>query len=238
MKKTTLAALLLAALPFAAQAEETSLLSTTTANVGVVSDYVFRGISQSDENPAIQAGVNIGGATGFYAGLWGSNVDFNDGDEAEIEADISAGYKWALDAATLDIGAIYYAYPGANDGLHYDYIEAKAGISAPIGPVNAALNVYISPDYFASSGTAVYTNASASMPIGNSGFSLNTALGRQIIDDNTAFGVSDYTDWNLGVSYVWEKFTFGVNYYDTSISKTECPDNCDARIVASITRSF
>lgn len=106
-------------------AEEQSFLSTSSGNVGVYSEYVFRGITQSDESPALQGTLNFGQATDFYAGVWGSNVDFNDGDEAQLEIDLYAGYKWPLGPVTLDIGAIYYAYPGADSGFDYDYVEGK-----------------------------------------------------------------------------------------------------------------
>ncbi len=58
-----------------------------SANVGFVSEYSFRGIAQSDEHPALQGGFDVSHSSGLYAGIWGSNVDFNDGDQASVEVD-------------------------------------------------------------------------------------------------------------------------------------------------------
>lgn len=234
------AALAAAFIPLTANAEETahSFLASSSGNFGIFSEYVFRGITQSDESPVFQGTLNFGQATGPYAGIWGSNVDFNDGDEAQVEIDGYSGYKWAIGSATFDIGAIYYAYPGADSNLDYDYIEGKIGISGPVGPATFSLNAYVSPDYFAGSGTGIYANLGASVPVTDTGFTFNAAVGHQSIEDEAAFGVPDYMDWNAGVSYAWEKFTFGLNYYDTDLSKTDCADGCESRIVGSITRSF
>lgn len=219
-------------------AEAPSFFSTATGNVGVYSEYVFRGITQSDENPALQGTLNFGQSTGVYAGAWGSNVDFNDGDEAHLELDLYGGYKWPLGPVTLDVGGVYYTYPGADSNLDYDYVEGKVGISGTLHTATLGLNIFVSPDYFAGSGTGVYANLYASAPIAGTGLSANVAINHQWIDDEAAFGVPDYADWNLGVSYAWEKFTFGLNYYDTNLSKAECTDGCEARVIGSMTRSF
>lgn len=209
-----------------------------SGNLTVISDYVFRGITQSDEKPALQSSISIGEATGAYGSLWASNVDFNDGGKADFEIDASGGYKWAIDAMTLDIGAIYYAYPGPNKELDYDYAEAKLGLSLPVGAASFGFNFYISPDYFAGSGVSLYSNAAISMPIQDTGFSTNASIGYQTIEDENAFGVPDYADWNIGFSYTWKNFTLGLNYYDTNLNKTDCPDGCEARFVAGITHNF
>lgn len=218
--------------------EQNSFLSNASGNVGMYSEYIFRGITQSDESPAMQGTFNLGAATGLYVGVWGSNVDFNDGDEAQLEVDVYGGYKWLVGPATLDTGVIYYAYPGADRSLGYDYIEGKLGISAPVGPATVGFNLFVSPDYFAESGLGIYKNLYVSIPVKDTGLTFNAAIDHQSIDDAAAFGVPTYADWNAGVSYAWEKFTFGVTYYDTNLSKGDCADGCEARVVGSITRSF
>jgi uncharacterized protein (TIGR02001 family) len=245
--KNFLSALLISSIclmPLAASAEDKEngavydFFANPSGTVAVTSDYVFRGITQSDESPALQGAINFGQATGPYLGLWGSNVDFNDGDEATLELDLSGGYKWAWGPASFDAGVIYYAYPGADSGLDYDYWEGKLAASVPAGPVTVTGSAFVSPDYFAGSGTAVYVNGAASVPVFSTGITANAAVGHQSIDDNAAFGTSDYTDWTGGLSYTWEKFTFNVAYYDTDLSNADCPDGCEARAVATITCAF
>ena len=209
-----------------------------TGSLAATSDYVFRGITQSNEDTATQGAINFGQATGPYLGLWGSNVDFNDGDETQLELDLSGGYKWAWGPASLDAGVIYYAYPGADSGLDYDYWEGKLAASVPAGPVTFTGSAFVSPDYFAGSGTAVYLNGATSVPVFKTGITANAAVGHQSIDDNAALGTADYTDWTGGLSYTWEKFTFNVAYYDTDLSDADCPDGCESRVVGTITRAF
>jgi uncharacterized protein (TIGR02001 family) len=91
---------------------------TFTGNVGLFSQYVFRGVSQTNEKPALQGGFDLGHKSGFYAGLWGSNVSWlSDGNpdvSASLEVDLYGGYKWALPADfVLDTGVLYYWYPGS-----------------------------------------------------------------------------------------------------------------------------
>ena len=78
-------------------------------NIGVVSDYVFRGASQTDGGPALQGGVDLDMA-GFYVGGWGSNIDFGDGSDAEI--DLYGGYRTEVAGYALDLGAGSYFYVG------------------------------------------------------------------------------------------------------------------------------
>jgi uncharacterized protein (TIGR02001 family) len=209
-----------------------------TGSLVVTSDYVFRGITQSDETPAAQATVTLGDTTGLYVGAWASNVDFNDSHEAKWELDLSGGYKWTWGPVSLDSGIIYYAYPGANDTLDYDYWEGKLAASVPTGSATLTGSAFVSPDYFGGSNTAVYVNGAASVPVLDSGLTVNAAIGHQSIDDEASFGTSDYTDWTGGLSYTWQKFTFGITYYDTDLSNADCPDGCESRVVGTITRTF
>ena len=124
MKKFLLLSISALSVSLPAFAAEESIPGDFSTTIGFVSEYSFRGISQSDEHPALQGSVDWSHESGVYAGIWGSNVDFNDGDEASVEADIYAGYSGELEGFTYDIGAIYYAYPGADSDLDYDFVEA------------------------------------------------------------------------------------------------------------------
>ena len=96
-----------------------------SGNVALTSDYRFRGISQSDESPAIQGGFDIAWDTGIYVGTWASSVDFdsNDGYDGSLELDYYAGWAGDLnDNVGVDVGYMYYSYPG-DDGAEGDYQE-------------------------------------------------------------------------------------------------------------------
>ena len=205
-----------------------------SGNVGLVSDYAFRGISQSDESPALQGGVDYSHDSGFYAGLWGSSVDFNDGDEASVEADIYAGFAGAFDnGIAWDVGAIHYMYPGADSSLDYDFTEAAVSLGYDFGVavISGAFNY--SPDFFGGSGDATYTAAYLDVPLPHS-FSVSAHLGHQTIEDTP-----DYTDWSLGIGYNWNAFDFSLKYVDTSLDEpSECADGCDSRIIGGIGYSF
>lgn len=120
-----------------------------TANVAMVSDYVWRGISQTDRNPAIQGGFDAAHDMGFYLGVWGSNVDFNDGDNASMELDLYGGWtkKWD-NGFGVDVGMIHYDYPGANHALDYDFNEFYLGLSTSVLGINLAGKYFYSPDFF------------------------------------------------------------------------------------------
>ena len=101
-----------------------------SVNAAITSDYVFRGVSQSDNDPAVQAGFDATWGI-LYAGLWGTSVDddFVGGSDAEI--DFYAGIKPTLGPATFDFGVLYYWYPGSTSAGagDPDVIELKAGVS-------------------------------------------------------------------------------------------------------------
>src|SRR5690606_18126498 len=105
MKKLLLAAVAATALMSAGVAS-----AEVSYNVALTSDYVFRGVSQSDESVALQAGVDYSKNI-FYAGAWASTVDFGAGSDADYEVDFYAGVKPTAGNFSFDFGVIYYAYP-------------------------------------------------------------------------------------------------------------------------------
>lgn len=225
-------------IPISAQADESSLGLDFTGNASLVTEYVFRGITQSNENPAIQGGFDVSHDSGIYAGVWGSNVNFNDGDEANVEIDVYGGYEGSYKGLTYDIGAIYYAYPGADDNLNYDFVEGYLGLSYDFDLLSASASFNYSPDYFGESGDAQYYALGVDVPLPKD-FTLSGHIGYQAIDDNASFGVPDYTDWSVGLGYTIQGFDVSLQYIDTDLKEpSECADGCDTRIVFGISRSF
>lgn len=216
---------------------------SVTLSAGVVSDYTFRGISQTDENPALQLGAEVSVPANdwlsIYGGVWGSNVDFNNGTEAEIDA--YGGLRGTFDKLGVDVGFIRYFYTGnTGNNSNLDYTEAKLAVSYDFGFVLPSAAVYYSPEFYNDSGSAVYTTAGVAVPIPVTEFSptIKANIGRQTIEDEAAFGITEdsYIDWNIGLFASYWGFTAGVQYVDTNLTKTECGglDTCEARAVFSL----
>lgn len=200
--------LLLSTMVGAVQANaEDAATPTVSFNVGAFSDYVFRGVSQTDENPAIQGGVDLT-AGQFYAGVWASNVDFNDDTDAEI--DLYGGFKPTLGPVALDLGVLYYGYVNEPSGADYANWEFKAAGSVPAGKGSVGAAVFYSPDSFGAAEQAVYYELNGSYPATEK-VSFSAAVGRQTYD-----GPGDYTTWNLGATWAFAPhLAADLRYHDT-----------------------
>lgn len=219
---------------------------SVSLSAGVVSDYTFRGISQTDEEPALQAGAEVSVPANdwlsIYGGVWGSNVDFNNGTELEIDG--YGGLRGTFDKLGVDVGVIRYIYTGSNEPDALDYTEGKLAVSYDFGVAVPSAAIYYSPEFYNDSGTAVYYTAGVSVPIPVTDFSptIKANVGKQTLDDEAAFGITkdSYIDWNIGLFASYWGFTAGVQYVDTNLSKTECGglDTCDARAVFSLGYSY
>jgi uncharacterized protein (TIGR02001 family) len=224
------------------------------------SDYVFRGISQTDNDPTLQGAVNIGYGI-FYAGVWASGLDFGSfGNDAEIEMDWYGGIKPTWGPLTFDFGVIYYTYPGSGYGVNADlgdlpYLEYKAGVSAtPFTNATVGATVYYSDDSFASTGEVWTVEGTAGYTfhtVGPFTPTVSAVLGHVESEDAAylAFnGFDSYTYWNVGLALVVDKLTFDFRYWDTegaenSVSTSGAPpagftcvnDYCGERFVFSAT---
>lgn len=211
-----------------------------SGNVTLATDYIFRGISQTD-GPAIQGGFDVEFSNGLYAGIWASNLDF--GDDADIEVDYYAGYAGAFNEKFgYDIGLIYYSYPSSDAASagDYDYVEIAGSLSYDFGVVSTTFGLNYSDDYYAGSGSSTFAYVGADMPLAND-FALNFNFGSQSIDDTAAFGTPDYNVWNFGASKSVGGFDFALVYTDTDLSNSECfggSDLCSDTIVFSVSKSM
>jgi uncharacterized protein (TIGR02001 family) len=246
LKLTILSAALIGGLALPAQAEEFSLGGTAT----FTTDYVFRGTSQTNQNPAVQASIDASYGI-FYAGMWGSNVDFGGsgtGQElATVEIDYYAGIAPTWKGISFDIGGLYYTYPGAFDpGTEFDYFELKTGASYTFGEsFTVGVTNYWSPDFFGETGTGNAIEGSAEYVFGSQLFnfftpSVSALLGYQDVDD-----LGDYTYWNAGLTLGFmDNWSADIRYWDTDFSEAGCvgfnggANNCDARVVGTISASF
>jgi len=175
---------------------------TLAYNVGVTSDYRFRGMAQTSFNPALQAGVDFAHKSGFYLGTWGSNVswikDYAGATDGSLEIDLYGGYKGEISKGfTYDLGVIGYEYPGNTAATNANTTEVYGALS--YGLVTAKVsrsmgNFIANPN---SSGSA-YVEVAANFDLG-SGFTLTPHVGRQTIP-NVAVpfrNSGDCTDYSL-----------------------------------------
>jgi len=190
-----------------------------SATVGLVSDYDFRGITQTKNDPAFQLGLTYTGESGIYYGLWGSNVDFqgsalnatyanSDLDRPSTEMDVFVGYSGEVAKLTYDLGVIYYSYPNAGT---INYPEAYAGITK--GPFS--LKVWYSWD--AANESEVYTEANLAIPMAD-GFKFLGHIG--YTDSNPFVYLGNYMDWSTGIGYDVSNFSLSLKYIDGSDYKT------------------
>ncbi|MGF1648827.1 MAG: TorF family putative porin [Hyphomicrobiaceae bacterium] len=201
-------------------------------NIGATSDYVFRGISQSAEDPALQGGLDVEYGI-FYAGLWASTIDFGTGTRAEV--DFYAGLKPKLGPVEFDLGVIYYAYPGSFAGPELDYVEFKAGASTTLHMVSLGATAFYSPEYTAKSGPAWTFEGTAGVELPAFGPvtpSISALVGTTQFEDA---GPVDYVYWNAGIELAIDKVTLDFRYWDTDLSLADCGASiCDERFVASV----
>ena len=192
-----------------------------SGSVALTSDYIFRGISQNNQEPALQAGVEYAADSGFYVGSWGSNVSWlsdtpvvdNDISNS-VELDFYGGYRGKFnDAVGFDVGALYYWYPGDYpSGFNSpDTAELYFGISAG---VFAAKYSYALTDLFgyADSDGSGYLDAAVNWEFVPT-WTLNAHAGKQWIENNEDF---EYVDWKLGVTKSFDGgFAIALAYTDT-----------------------
>lgn len=217
---------------------------TITVNGGVTTDYVFRGISQSDEGPAVFAGVDIAYGM-FYAGVWASSVDDFTSD-GNIEIDYYGGIKKSYNGVDFDLGVLYYSYPSNDAVVDLNYLEFKAAASAKVWrELTLTGTVFYSPEYYGETGDVWTFEGKAAVPLPIWGISLSGTLGTVVGDDEfeAANGFDQYTYWNVGLSKTFrDHFTVDVHYWDTDVDAGEAiaplGDLADERIVATFTFNY
>ena len=205
-----------------------------TANVGLVSDYAYRGSSQTDERPALQGGFDYAHDSGLYAGVWGSNVswlsDSNPNVHNSLELDLYGGYKGTAGAIGYDVGLLQYYYPGSYPkGFNSpDTLEGYIGLSWEFLSFKYSYAFTDLFGYDRSDGSQYY-DLGAAVDVGG-GFTLAAHVGYSDIK-----GQDDYTDWKLGVTKEFGGFNFGLHYVDTDVDNA---DLADERVILSIAKSF
>jgi len=240
MKKTLIATAVMAA-------TSTAALADITGNVAMTSDYVFRGISQTDNQMAIQGGLDYAHESGIYVGTWASNVSpdfFNGaGNDPQIELDLYGGYSGSLgNGIGYDLGYIRYQYPGYKDA-NTNEIYVKGSYNN----FSASLNYSDELDFLPSSESAWYLAGGYDMTLPVADIGLSVHVGYSFgdafdvaVSTPAKYGLTDsYTDWSLGLSKSLMGVDLGLTYVDSNISNTDCGVNiCDGRVVFSVSKSL
>ena len=180
-----------------------------SGTAAMTTDYRYRGITQTESDPSVQAGFALTHASGLYAGVWGSNVNFGDASPAHLELDPYVGYSTELSSfaskPVLDVGLWYYGYPSESD-LNWLELYAKLGFADALTTGDSLLaSVNFTNDFVGSDNDAWYLNLTYSVPFGASNFGGVASVGYTTADDydfsDTDSGDDNYIDWKLGVTY-------------------------------------
>jgi uncharacterized protein (TIGR02001 family) len=195
-----------------------------SGDVTFASDYAFRGISQTEEAPALQGGLSLSDESGFYLSVWGSNVDFLA--EGTLELDVMLGWSGAInDEWSTDVGIMRYGYPNAeiNGSNFYELYGSLSYKDLTFG-------LAYSDDYYANSGNYYYLYANYAYALTDS-LSLDLHVGQNEYDDSS----SSYLDWSIGLSTEVLGAGLSLAYIDTDIDDLYL---ADSRVVFSISKSF
>ncbi len=198
----------------------------------LATDYVFRGVSQTSEKGAVQAGLDLAFDNGAYIGTWGSNVDF--GSEVTTEMDFFAGYAFDVaEGVTLDLSYIYFYYAGNESALNYSEYVASLSVS------DVSFTLVYSPDYFGSDENALVYNIDYSLSLSEN-VSLDFHIG-YTDTESEALGTDEdsYIDYLAGINYDWSGTTFTLAVAGTDADEDEnFGDAGEARAVFSVSRSL
>jgi len=198
-----------------------------TANVGLVTDYIFRGIAQTSHNAAIQGGIDYAHSSGFYAGVWGSNVSWiadsgaiaAGSGNSTMELDTYLGFKNSFaEDFSYDVGFVRYNYLGK-------YAPAAGLAKADTDEIYGAIGYkWITAKYSYALGQFLtvpgakgtnYIELNASVPLAETGITVAAHVGKQTFKPATA-AIYTYTDYKLGISKDFSGYVLGLAYSSTN----------------------
>ena len=206
---------------------------STSASVALSSDYVWRGVSQTDEEAAISGSFDYGHSSGLYAGTWASNIDFDS--DASVEIDIYAGFasEFGDSGIGYDIGALRYMYPSEGD-INWNEYYANLSYSYFSAGVN------YSDDFGGSDEDGIYYTLGFDYDLP---YDVAFSAGYGYYDFDTKVNgrgnPDSYSDYRIGVSKDFFGFGFDVTYYDTNSDGEKLYDDlAEDRIVFTISKSM
>ncbi|TWX53621.1 TorF family putative porin [Colwellia hornerae] len=212
-------------------------LADVSATVNLASDYTFNGVSQTGNDPALQASLDYAADSGFYAGTWASNVDFGSFEDTDIEWDAYVGQYFQLNEKIgLDAGIAYYTYHGDNVSDTYNYPEAyaKFGYSSSMG--NSEVNFWYSWDYFGLDVNHYIAMVAHTFEV-KPGHSIKVSFDRSMSanKDKWSWNAKDaYNHYRVEYMTNWKGFDVDLALEDTNMNI----DMADTRVVLSVSRTF
>jgi uncharacterized protein (TIGR02001 family) len=228
MKLAVLAPTLLACGAALAQTAPAAPDFTASVNAGAVTDYRYRGISQSRLKPAIQGGADVAHKSGFYLGTWASSIKWikDAGGDANAEVDVYGGYKTTFDAFGIDVGVLRYLYPGSSLSTNPDTTELY--IAGTWGPATLKYSHAVTNLFgFNDSKNSFYVDLNATFETGYWGLTVTPHVGYQRVRNNTD---SSYTDWSIALGKDFGNgFAVSLAYVDTDTHayRGPAPDSKD-----------
>jgi uncharacterized protein (TIGR02001 family) len=222
---------LAAAVP--ALADDAAPADPLSFNLGAVSEYRYRGISQSRLKPALQGGIDYAAANGFYIGTWASTIKWikDAGGDAGVEVDLYGGYKTEVaQGLTLDVGLLRYEYP--SNKLHPSANTLELYGALTYGPVTAKYSRSTTNLFgFADSKNSGYLEVIASFDLGD-GLSLAPHVGHQTVHHNPA---ASYTDYSLTLAKDFSGLVLSGALVGTDADKTTYASPATAKFLGKTT---
>ena len=196
-------------MPVASYAQVRVLGGELAFNAALKSDYRFRGVSKTDNDFAVQGGVDWYADNGIYTGAWVSNIDNFSG--ADAETNFYAGYSTEKNGIIYDFGVTAYVYPG---GTNSTYVETYGSVGIDLGLLTSSVGLAYMPSQNNLGNTDnIYFFNDTRADIPDTPFSLNLHLGYE----DGFFGNKKW-DWRIGTSVSFEQFELGISYVDTNVA--------------------
>jgi len=228
-----MASVVITASATSAEEEATTGPFTFSANVTIASDYRFRGISQTENDFALQGGFDVSHESGFYVGTWASNLSgWGTFGGANTELDIYGGYTTEVNGLALDGGVIWYLFPAGLDNTSYGEFYGSVGKSVGKVDLTVGANYAFSQSALSLNGENednIYVYGDAGVGLGSSPFSLSAHLGYS--DGNAGQGpngwvaspTGSHLDWSFGISFALSgtPLEMSITYIDTDIGEEE-----------------
>ena len=229
-----IAACALAATPALADQADPPKDVTITGTAAIVSQYRFRGLSQSNNQPVVQGSMTVSHSSGLYVSVWGSSASSNHFVDSPIdiggtEIDVYGGFAKELGGLKVDVGVYGYIYPGSSKinfpAQSSNYYEVYGSLAKTLGPATAKVGVYYAPpqkvfnlSVYSPTRNNTYVYGELSSGIPGTPFAVHGHLG------HTGGGfdyVKQYLDYSVGASYTWKALTLDASLVGTNISKSE-----------------
>lgn len=234
---------LIAVLTFcAAPVSAASLPGSISGKLSFATDYIFRGISQTQEKPQLLGQVTWSHDSGLYSGVWSSNTHFGGpGNSIEIDPFIGFARDIGDTSWSYDVGYWHYHYPGARSNI--DYGEYYGILSYAVGRLTMEASLWYAPDYFGDDffgdepSLAYHGTLTYALP---RDYSLSLRAGEQTFDEPDGLRNQDYVYYVLTASKTWDDVTFELAAHDTDNVRSDlaAADQADSRLVARLSFTF